>query len=193
MQLPHCGVCSNRRSRRCLGSHMAHLPISWMSPLRPLGDRFSPTAVVGIGMLGSTLCLLIITVGSTMPLVAASASASLLWYTVNPTCPHGTWVSLPCAPPSLTSANRPFARSLLSLPTPVCGVRHDVRALGSRARSSSTASSKPPAGPSIRPSWATGCPGRAAASSSASGLATSALGTRTGEDHEVVETAPNIP
>ena len=29
-----------------------------------LGDRFSPTAVVGIGLLGSSLCLFLITVGA---------------------------------------------------------------------------------------------------------------------------------
>ena len=46
----------------------------------PLGDRFSPTAVVGIGLLGSTVCLALITFGSTAPAIATSASLSMLWF-----------------------------------------------------------------------------------------------------------------
>jgi len=46
----------------------------------PMGDRFSPTAVVGIGLLGSTICLFLIALGSSTPLIAASASYSMLWF-----------------------------------------------------------------------------------------------------------------
>lgn len=45
----------------------------------PLGDRFSPTGVVGIGLLGSTICLFLITVGSATS-IADSATYSLSWF-----------------------------------------------------------------------------------------------------------------
>jgi sugar phosphate permease len=46
----------------------------------PLGDRFSPTAVVGIGLMGSTICLFLIALGSSTPVIAASATLSMLWF-----------------------------------------------------------------------------------------------------------------
>lgn len=47
----------------------------------PLGDRFSPSAVVGIGLLGSTACLFLITAGSEIPAIAGSAgSLGLAWF-----------------------------------------------------------------------------------------------------------------
>jgi sugar phosphate permease len=45
----------------------------------PLGDRFSPSAVIGIGLLGSSVCLLLIAIGSATAL-ATSIAYSLLWF-----------------------------------------------------------------------------------------------------------------
>jgi sugar phosphate permease len=44
-----------------------------------LGDRFSPTAVVGIGLLGSTLCLLLIVYGASTSIVHNVALCST-WF-----------------------------------------------------------------------------------------------------------------
>ena len=46
----------------------------------PLGDRFSPSFIVGLGLLGSTVCLLLITIGASVPALADSASLGLFWF-----------------------------------------------------------------------------------------------------------------
>lgn len=45
-----------------------------------LGDRFSPTKVVAIGLLGSSVVLFLIVVGASTPLIAESASVGMLWF-----------------------------------------------------------------------------------------------------------------
>lgn len=45
-----------------------------------LGDRYEPTKVVAIGLLGSSVVLFLIVVGASVPLVAESASVGLIWF-----------------------------------------------------------------------------------------------------------------
>ena len=45
-----------------------------------LGDRFSPTKVIAIGLLGSSVVLFLIVLGASSPMIAESASVGLIWF-----------------------------------------------------------------------------------------------------------------
>ena len=80
VQLMHAGVSPLTLTAMDSGFMFTYAGGSFVTGM--LGDRFSPTGVVGLGLLGSTLCLFLIVLGASSSIVSNVAISSSWFLTV---------------------------------------------------------------------------------------------------------------